>query len=25
MICPDQAISWEEEDPYSEKNVVVEF
>ncbi|KQC04309.1 MAG: 4Fe-4S ferredoxin [Methanoculleus sp. SDB] len=25
MICPDQAISWEEEKPYEARKVVIEF
>jgi 2-oxoglutarate ferredoxin oxidoreductase subunit delta len=25
LICPDQAISWEEEKPYERKKVAIEF
>ena len=25
LICPDQAIFWEEEDPYATKPVVIEY
>jgi 2-oxoglutarate ferredoxin oxidoreductase subunit delta len=25
MICPDQAISWEEEEPYEREKVAIEY